>query len=513
MWEITWFIVILISGVVYYFHPLVVQSIVFHDYQQDTTFCKSILHEYAVKMNIEKPAYTTSQLEGVLLPSFISSLVFDGKTYTGAAGRSKKEAEQIAARVVIQSILAYSDTRTIMSEIVKSKGKLYAAIQKNSDSGLSHLGNVASGQQARNDSSSSTAKGKEIQAAPANDDLAGVANQKQLLLGQLPAATETKSLLEAKKPKEEYPCEQSVGPIGSNTSPPVLAQGDLPSGLKSSVFESFNGSYQAEQNQVSDLAGPSMQSCDAQYGVPSSKRKRSRKKKGGHQHKKARTEQNFTTWFMIFLDLSTMQEHRFYPSLISPTHSLRKLALLPNLSQDNRPKKKMLDVGTGLAMLKARVSEKVECNGKPLQKTNARTLNDGKEIAVKGLSAKSKQGATELKNEMKLTAKLQHRNLVRMLVCCIKRVLKTSNMFWENEMNPKISDFGMAKESETNTNGVVGTFAAGMATVEKAEADRMDPLFGDPYTTDQMHRERVAVCPGKSRGKPCHMYHFSDATQ
>lgn len=56
-------------------------------------------------MNIEKPTYTTSQLEGVLLPSFISSLDFDGKTYTGAAGRSKKEAEQIAARAVIQSIL------------------------------------------------------------------------------------------------------------------------------------------------------------------------------------------------------------------------------------------------------------------------------------------------------------------------------------------------------------------------------------------------------------------------
>nr|XP_010924844.1 double-stranded RNA-binding protein 1 isoform X1 [Elaeis guineensis] len=257
----------------------------------DTTFCKSILHEYAVKMSVEKPTYTTSQLKRVLLPSFISSLVFDGKTYTGAAGRSKKEAEQIAARAVIQSILAYSDTRTIMSQIVKSKGKLYAAIQKNSDSYLLPLGHVASGQQARNDSNSSAVKGKEIQATSANDDLAGVANQKQLLLGHLPAAAETKSLLEAKKPKEEYPCEQSFGPIGNNTSPPVLAQGGLPSGLKSRLFESSDASYQAEQNQVNDLAGPSMQSYDAQYGVPRSQRKRSRKKqKGGHQHKKARTE-------------------------------------------------------------------------------------------------------------------------------------------------------------------------------------------------------------------------------
>ncbi|XP_038979196.1 uncharacterized protein LOC120109534 isoform X2 [Phoenix dactylifera] len=231
----------------------------------DTTFCKSILHEYAVKMYIEKPAYTTSQLEGVLLPSFISSLVFDGKTYTGAAGRNKKEAEQIAARAVIQSILAHSDTRIIMSEIVKSKGKLYAAIQKNNDSGLSHLGNAASGQQARNDSSGSTVKRKKIQAAPANDDLAGVANHKQLLLGQRPAAAETEPLLEAKKPIEEYPCEQSFGPIGGGTSPPVLSQDVLPSGLKRIVFESSDGSYHAEQNQVNDLDGPSMQSYDAQY--------------------------------------------------------------------------------------------------------------------------------------------------------------------------------------------------------------------------------------------------------
>ncbi|XP_038981575.1 double-stranded RNA-binding protein 1-like isoform X2 [Phoenix dactylifera] len=264
----------------------------------DTTFCKSILYEYAVKMNIEKPTYTTSQLEGVLLPSFISSLVFDGKTYTGAAGRNKKEAEQIAARAVIQSILAHSDTRTVMSQIVKSKGKLYAVIQKNSDSGLSLLGNVASGQQARNDSSGSTVKGKEIQAAPANDDIVGVTNHKQLVLGQLPAAAETQPLLEAKKPKEEYPCEQSFGPIGGGTSPPDLAQGGLPSGLKSRVFESSDGSYHAEQNQVNDLAGPSIQSYDAQDGVPSSQSKRSRKKqKGGHQRKKARTEHNFSNTF------------------------------------------------------------------------------------------------------------------------------------------------------------------------------------------------------------------------
>ncbi|XP_027770939.1 double-stranded RNA-binding protein 4-like [Solanum pennellii] len=101
---------------------------------KEPMLCKSILYEFAVKRNLDRPIYNTRHTEG---PSsvYICHLVLGGKTYKGELAGSKQMAKQVAAQSAIESLLE-TDAGTL-HQIIMSKNKCHPCMQTRMDTGSS----------------------------------------------------------------------------------------------------------------------------------------------------------------------------------------------------------------------------------------------------------------------------------------------------------------------------------------------------------------------------------------
>ncbi|RDX61308.1 Cysteine-rich receptor-like protein kinase 7 [Mucuna pruriens] len=180
----------------------------------------------------------------------------------------------------------------------------------------------------------------------------------------------------------------------------------------------------------------------------------------------------------------------------------------------------------------------------------------GRHVAIKRLSTSSRQGSAEFKNEILLIARLQHRNLVELIGFCLEveekiliyeympngsldnflfdtqqnklswyqrykiiegiargilylheysrlkvihRDLKPSNILLDENMNPKISDFGMAKIVEINqdrgkTKRIVGTYG----------------YMSPEYAMLGQFSEKSDIITGKRNINSHELYHMAD---